>query len=188
MRTAEQRAEKKKEVMVKCFDCYCENGLNNTNMKLLASACDMSQGNLYVYFNSIDDLVVETTAYCMSLVEEDFIKIAPSTPNEIMKFIDEVPEWTLKNHGKKYRFMYQVYTSPKYYEEGQKFVHGITKRYMEYATMLEKKLGIDRESIFTCIVVFVRAIVHYALFEEKEYMEAQINLVKKIVKEMKNKK
>ena len=46
---------------------------------------------------------------------------APTDAQDLWRFIDEIPNWTAKKHGKKYRLMYQVYTHPKYREYGQKF-------------------------------------------------------------------
>ena len=37
--TLEQHNAKKEEMMVKCFDCYAENGLTGTGIKALAEAC-----------------------------------------------------------------------------------------------------------------------------------------------------
>ena len=56
-------------------------------------------------------------------------------------FVREVPYWTAKRHGKKYRLMYQVYTLPKYIEHGKRFFEGVNERYTEYAKQLEPKIG-----------------------------------------------
>lgn len=39
---------------------------------------------------------------------------APTSFEDIERFLNEMPYLTAKLHGKKYRFMYQVYSSPKY--------------------------------------------------------------------------
>ena len=80
MKTTErQHNEKKEELMKKCFECYAENGLTGTGIKALAAACGCTTGNLYSYFNSVDELVLESTAYCMAKVEHDFMKKARPT-------------------------------------------------------------------------------------------------------------
>ena len=99
----ETKLEKKKEIMERCFDCYCENGLAGTGIKALAKACNMSPGNLYSYFSSLDQLIVESTAYCMAKVEDDFMLLAPKSVHDIPRFLDEIPYWTKEKHGKKYR-------------------------------------------------------------------------------------
>ena len=175
------KEEKKKEIMEKCFACYCEGGLRDTGIKTLASACGMTPGNLYTYFDSLDDLIIESTAYCMEKVEDEFMALSPESPKDILRFLDEVPRWSAQKHGKKYRLMYQVYTHPKYVEQGKKFFKGVDFRYMEYAKTLESKLHIPYVIIAPLIFIFVRATVHYAMFEDEFYLQGQIDILKQTV-------
>ena len=169
---------KRAEIMEACYDCYAEKGLHGTGIKALAGACGVSTATLYTYFSDLDDLIVESTAYCMAKVEDDFMEKAPTDPRDAMRFIEEVPYWTAKKHGKKYRLMYQVYTHPKYIEHGKKFFEGVNERYTEYAKQLEKKIGIPYTVITPLIFIFVRACVHYAMFEDEFYLKAQMEVLK----------
>ena len=180
MRTVneEARRAKKIEIMEKCFDCYVENGLTVVGVKAIADACGCNVASLYQYFDNLDDLIIQSTEYCMSKVEDDFMAIAPADAEDLWRFIDEIPYWTAKNHGKKYRLMYQVYTHPKYREYGQKFFAGVDERYTEYAKSLEGKIGIPCEKITPLIFILIRACVHYALFEDEFYMKSQIETLK----------
>ncbi len=144
----------------------------------------MSPGNLYSYFSSLDQLIVESTAYCMAKVEDDFMLLAPKSVHDIPRFLDEIPYWTKEKHGKKYRLMYQVYTHPKYKEAGKEFFIGVDKRYHEYAKRLEKVVGIPSDILTPIIFIFIRASVHYALFEEEDYLKSQISVIKLTVKLM----
>ena len=49
MRSPEYREEKKKVIMKKCYECYCENGLRDTGIKELGKYCGMTSANLYAY-------------------------------------------------------------------------------------------------------------------------------------------
>lgn len=171
--------KKKIELMEKCYDCYAEFGLNSVGIKGLAKACGMCSGSLYTYFKDLDDLIIQSTAHCMSKVEEEFMEKAPRDANDIIRFIDEIPYWTAEKHGKKYRLMYQIYTHPKYKEQGKLFFMGVNERYTEYARLLESKLGIPYDVITPIIFIFVRACVHYALFEDEYYLKTQLNVLKK---------
>ena len=178
MRSAGYKEEKKKEIMQKCFECYCDNGLRNTGIKELGKYCGMTSANLYAYFDNVDDLIVQSTAYCMAKVEDEFMALAPENPRDILRFIVEVPYWTAEHHGKKYRLMYQVYTHPKYVEHGKRFVKGVSKRYTEYARELSPRLGIPVDILSGFIFIFVRAAVHFALFEDEYYMKMQMEALK----------
>ncbi|MEG0691943.1 MAG: TetR/AcrR family transcriptional regulator [Oscillospiraceae bacterium] len=183
----EYREEKKKYIMENCFACYCEHGINNTGIKALAVACGMTSANLYAYFDNLDDLIIQSTAYCMSKVEDEFMARSPQNLADIKRFLDETPYWTAKNHSKKYRFMYQVYTSPKYLEHGKVFFKGVEQRYTEYAKQLGLRLGIHWKIIQPLIFTFVRGSVHYALFEDEGYMKAQMELLWQVCLIMKEK-
>ena len=180
MRSYNEEAHKAKqiEIMERSFDCYAENGFSSVGIKAIAKACDCSVATLYLYFENLDDLIVKSTEYCMSKVEDDFMAKAPTDVEDLWRFFDEIPYWTAEKHGKKYRLMYQVYTHPKYREYGKKFFEGADIRYTEYAKSLEGKLGIPYEKLTPLIFILIRACVHYALFEDEFYMQSQIAVLK----------
>lgn len=161
-----------------CFEVLCENGLENTSLKMLAEACSVTNGSLLYYFGSKDNIIIESTAHCMAKVEDDFMAKAPTSFADIERFLREMPYLTAKLHGKKYRFMYQVYASPKYREYGKEFFKGVSKRYAQYAQELSAKLGMPADYIKGMIYLFVRACVHYALFEDEEYLQSQLNAIR----------
>ena len=181
MKTERQHNERKTEIMERCFECYAENGFTGTGIKALAAACGCTTGNLYAYFKNLDELIIESTAHCMAKVEDDFMAKAPADAKDVMRFIEEIPYWTAKKHGKKYRLMYQVYTHPKYIEYGKKFFKGVDKRYTEYAKLLEPKLGIPCDVLTPLIFILVRACVHYAMFEDEYYLKSQTEILKQTV-------
>lgn len=177
-RNEEEHQLKKTDIMEKCFDCYAEYGLNNAGIKTLAKACGCTSGSLYTYFENLDDLIIQSTAHCMSKVEEDFMRLAPTDTVSLMEYVDKIPYWTAKEHGKKYRLMYQIYTNPKYIEYGKQFFEGVNERYTKYAKMLESKILIPYEKTLPLIFILIRASVHYALFEDEYYLKAQLNVIK----------
>ncbi len=170
--------ERRIELLKICFDTFCESGLENTGMKKLADACGITNGALIYYFGSKDNLVIESTAYCMAKVEDDFMANVPTSFEDIERFLREMPYLTAKLHGAKYRFMYQVYASPKYREYGKEFFKGVNIRYHEYAVQLSKKLGMPADFIQGMTYIFVRACVHYALFEDEEYLKLQLSAIR----------
>ena len=169
---------KKEEIMEACYNCYAEHGLHGTGIKALAGAAGVSTAALYTYFEDLDDLIVQSTAYCMSKVEDDFMEKAPTDPRDVVRFIEEVPYWTKEKHGKQYRLMYQIYTHPKYIEHGKRFFEGVNERYTAYAKQLEPKIGISYDVITPLIFIFVRACVHYAMFEDEYYLKSQMEVLK----------
>ena len=161
------------------FAAYARGGLSSTGIKALAEACGCSAAALYNYFDNLDDLIVQSTAHCMAKVEDEFMARAPRSAAELAAFIDETPYWTAREHGEKYRLMYQVYTHPKYREHGKEFFTGVNERYRAYAEELAAGLGLPADVLVGLIFTFVRACVHYALFEDEEYLNAQLSVLKR---------
>ena len=180
MRTVNKKARRAKQIgiMETCYDCYAEKGLTDISLHAIAETYGCNVAIIYHYFENQDDLIIKSTEYCMSKVEDEFMAKAPTDVEDLWRFIDEIPYWTAKKHGKKYRLMYQIYTHPKYREYGQKFFKGVDERYTEYAKSLEPKLGIPHEKITPLIFILIRACVHYALFEDEFYLKSQIAVLK----------
>ncbi|MGN0671448.1 MAG: TetR/AcrR family transcriptional regulator [Anaerovoracaceae bacterium] len=174
----EARRAKQIQIMKGCFDCYAKNGLAGVGIKAVSEACGCNVASIYQYFDNLDDLIIKSTQYCMTEVENDFIARLQAEPDDLWQFIEELPYWTAGEHGSKYRLMYQVYTHPKYREHGQKFFEGIDERYTEYARGLEEKTGIPCEKLTGLIFILIRACVHYALFEDDFYLKSQIEVLK----------
>ena len=118
----------------------------------------------------------------MAKAKDHIIAKAPTSFEDIKRFLNEMPHLTAKLHGKKYRFMYQVYSSPKYREQGKEFFKGVNVRYKEYADELSNKLGMPSDYIQGMTYIFVRACVHYALFEDEEYLNLQLNAIRSSLK------
>lgn len=174
--------DRKIQLLERCFDAFCEGGLENTSLQKLAEACGVTNGALVYYFQTKDNIVIQSTAHCMAKVEDDFMAKAPTSFEDIERFLREMPYLTAKLHGAKYRFMYQVYSSPKYREYGKKFFEGVNVRYHAYAELLSHKLGMPVDFIQGMIYIFVRASVHYAMFEDEEYLNLELNAIRTSLK------
>lgn len=174
--------EKKMKIMEEWFECCSEYGMTEISVAKFAKQSGISQGLLYIYFNNLDDLIIQSTEYCMAKVEDEFMEKSPNNINDLERFIDEIPYWTAKKHGKKYRLMYQVYTNPKYLENGKEFFKGVSERYTEYAKKIEVKIGIPYDITISLIFIFIRACVHYALFEDEFYLKTQLKVLKEGIK------
>lgn len=179
---------RKKELMERCFECYADNGLSSVGIRALGAYCGCNPANLYTYFKDLDDIIVQSTEYCMSRVEDDFMAKAPADMQQLWQFIDQIPYWTAEKHGKKYRLMYQVYTHPKYREHGKRFFEGVNQRYSDYAQQLEGQLAIPADILRPLIFILIRACVHYALFEDELYLQDQLKALKLSIRLIKENK
>ena len=173
----DQHEARKLELLETCFEVCCRHGLENTSLLMLSKACGLTNATLLHYFPSKDAIIIQATAHCMAKEEDDFMARAPRSFGDIERFFREMPAVTARLHGAKYRFMYQVYASPKFREQGKDFFRGVNVRYHQYAVELSGKLGLPAAYVQGMIYIFVRACVHYALFEDEEYLQLQLNAI-----------
>ena len=79
MRTVNEEAHRARqiEIMENCFACYAEDGFASVGIKVIAKACGCNSATLYQYFDNLDDLIIQSTEYCMGKVEDEFMAKAP---------------------------------------------------------------------------------------------------------------
>ncbi|NLD87250.1 MAG: TetR/AcrR family transcriptional regulator [Clostridiales bacterium] len=188
MVTPEQRQARKSEIMKTVFECYCTYGLGNIGIKGIAKACDIASGSLYTYFENVDDMILESTAFYMDNVMNDFAGRLVTISDNIERFLRETPGWSKENYGEAYRFMYQVYSHPKYYKAGQKFFAVQEEQYCLWADQLAPKMGIDYVDLLALIHLITHTIVHYSVFEREEYLKTQTAIILKMYNSAKKKK
>lgn len=177
IRSEENYRSKKEIVMETCFDCFAEHGLHGTGIAALSEACKLSKAAFYVYFKDIDDLILQSTAYCMAKVVKEFVEDAPSNPLEVRGFFEKLPYRTRDEHGKKLRLMYQVYTHPKYIGEGKKFLQSLEEHYEKYAVRMESMMSIPRDKLILLFKIYMRICVNFAIFENEEDLKSEMSLL-----------
>ncbi len=169
--------ERRTAFLETCFDTFCENGLENTSLKMLADACGVTNGSLLYYFESKDNLVIEATAHCMAKVENDFMAQAPPVLRT-----SNVSCGNALSHRKAPRGKIPLYVSgvckPKVPGIRQGIFKGVNIRYHNYAELLSGKLGMPADFIQGMTYLFVRACVHFALFEDEDYLQLQLNAIR----------
>ncbi|MCD7821630.1 MAG: TetR/AcrR family transcriptional regulator [Clostridiales bacterium] len=154
---------------------------------MLADACGIAQGNLFgYYFKSKDEVIIRATDLCMRRTENHLLAMAPQTFDEVEPFIRRMPELA-KTVGAELRFAYQVFVSPKYLDYGKRFMREATQRYKSYVQVLAPRLGVPAEVLESMLFILVRASVHYAQFDEREYLEPQIDLLLAVASGLKEK-
>ncbi|MGN1124279.1 MAG: TetR/AcrR family transcriptional regulator, partial [Eubacterium sp.] len=75
--TEAQWNAKKVSIMEKCFEGFTELGLHGTGLRSIGRHCGYNPAMIYTYFEDLDDLIIQSTEYCMSKVEDEFMAKAP---------------------------------------------------------------------------------------------------------------
>lgn len=174
--------QRRKECIDKCFRAFVENGLENTGVQLLSKYCGFKTNQaLYHYFNCKDQIVIECVDVALRTMETEFTKKAPTSRDNLLSYLQEFPKWAADNYEDEFRLVYQVYTSPKYKEEGQKFFSGVPERYDEYAHMVAKNLQVDYETFRPMVYLYITTMLHYILFRDDTYLKVEIDALYKIM-------
>ena len=82
-----------------------------------------------------------------------------------------------KNYGEHMRFVYQVYTSPKYKKQGYDFFSGIPKRYDTFIHHIAKNLDVSFESIQALYYLYITSTLQFALFKDEVYLDVEVNAI-----------
>ena len=82
----DKSVQKKKFIMERAREVFCEKGYKNVTMKDIVEACEISRGGLYLYFSStkeiFDALLEEDAANKKDLLETEAAK--DSTPGDLL--------------------------------------------------------------------------------------------------------
>ena len=123
-------------------------------------ACRETGGDLISAMSEASDILGDKIK-----IENEILEQAPKTREEIAPFIEKIIVPSRDFHSKEYRFMYQVFTSPAFLEQGKKFRNRQFLRYRKYAEEMEKVLNVSWYLILEWILYFEQAIIQYALWE-----------------------
>ena len=122
-----------------CFEVFCKNGLENTGLKMLAEACGVTNGPASTTWQQGQ----HRHRIHRPLHGKGGGRLHGESAHQLCGHRAIFTEDALsdrKAHGEKYRFMYQVYASPKYRAHGKAFFQGVNVRYHQYAVLLSGKL------------------------------------------------
>lgn len=168
MYSAEQKQQKKEEMLNKCFDLFVKQGLENTSVNDLAKYCGTYKAAFYNYFNSKDDIVFE----CAKMYIESIGEVVFSQAILSKEYLRDVLEQALNiliSERDKMRFVYQVISSPKFGAESRKELSTIYSRYLDYYDQIAQKFSVDKEKFRVYYLLFVSAVHDFCLWDNINY-------------------
>lgn len=105
--------QKRKYILDKARNIFCENGYRTVTMKDIVEACDISRGGLYLYFSNTKELFEavledETKGIASVLDEKDTEARKQSTPGEMMFiYLNQQKKLILKEKNNLVAAMYE---------------------------------------------------------------------------------
>lgn len=165
-----------KEFLAPSFKYLVKNGLENTSIRDLCKAMDISYGSLYYWFEGKDDVYTSVMKYGIAKIVGDLFEIVfvrMKTPRLFFEtFLDDVDKYKHE-----LRLIFQFAASPEY-------GNAIRKQSMEfkpgYARNIEELVRITGCSVekITCIIYMLMSIVSdYVIWEDRDVSEMQMKFL-----------
>lgn len=179
----DEKAERKHDLLEKCFELFVKQGLEKTSINDLASYCNTYKSALYTFFESKDKIVLESAKMYMTKLNEVFFKefITPrKTIAETLRLCFEVVD----KEREKLRYIYQVISSPTYGEKARKELSNIYESYIDYSSKLAQMYNIDFLYFKPWFLLYIAMIHDYCLWEDNESTKEKLDFVCKQVSEL----
>ncbi len=179
------KAERKEQMLETMLDIYVRNGLENTSMRNIASALEIGVSSLYAYFDSKENIVIETAKYYMGQLEntfkDEFEHLSPDLKAEI-----DMIYTLLVREKERIRFIYQVVSSPLYGERGRRELEKIYTKYFKFSDSFAKFYNISKDGFEEVFMLFIATIHDFCIWDNEKYANKKLKYIYHLIdKELK---
>ncbi len=165
-----------KEFLEPSFRYLVKNGLENTSVRDLCKAMDISYGSLYYWFDGKEDFYISVVKYGVSKVAGKLFAVAFERMKEpklfFDTFLDEVEKYKLE-----LRLVFQFATSPDYGNAIRHKAEDFKTNYEKYIAELSEMLGISAEKTAPIIYMLISILVDYVVWEDTEVSQMQLRFL-----------
>lgn len=171
------------EVLDVSFDYLTKNGLENTSMRDLCNGIGMSLGSMYYWFDSKEDIVVNSAEYGLSKVAGKLFEYAFDTIHDLKAFFDGFLD--VVDQNKEYlKFVYQVATSPFYGDRVRKKADGLNETYEKYIRKLSDIIRVPYDKLFPIVFLVISTMLDYVVWEDYDISKIQFDYLYNTLKQM----
>ncbi len=185
MLSDEQREQKKKELLEKCFELFVKQGLENTSLNELVAYCNVHKSTMYSYLASKDEIVIECAKMHMLELDKMFNNVFKNPPDTLKEVLQHGFEKIVEEKSK-LRFVYQVISSPLYGELAQKELSLIYMKYVDYSEPIARIYKVNEVEFRTCFILFLSTMHDYCMWgneilakEKLDYIFKKVELLEK---------
>lgn len=178
-----QREQKKKELLIKCFELFVKQGLENTSLNELVAYCDIHKSTMYSYFSSKDEIVIECAKMHMLELDNMFHGVFANPPATIKEMLQSGFAMIAEEKSK-LRFVYQVISSPLYGEQAQEELSSIYMKYIDYSEVFARIYHVDKLKLRPYFLLFVSTMHDYCLWGNKILAKEKLDYIFEKVTEL----
>jgi AcrR family transcriptional regulator len=171
-----------KEFFDPSFKYLVENGFENTSVRDLCRAMNLSPGSVYYWFEDKEDIYINTVRYGTGKVASKLFEFAVEKMQDPKLFFDTFLQ-EVDKYKKEFRFIFQVTASPLYGNRIRSNSEGFKFEYEKYISRLAQTLKCSKKDITPIIYMLISILVDYVLWEDYEVSKMQTEFLYGIVKQ-----
>lgn len=164
------------EMLDLSFKYLTEHGLENASIRDLAHGTGMSLGSIYYWFESKEDLVLNSVKYGLAKSSTRIFTNAFEVINDLEKFIENVLE-LVKEEQMSLRTVFQAATSPIYGDSIRSNSATLNGTYDEYINTLSQQTGVPYDDIRPIVYLFVATVLDYVVWNDYEFSKSQLKYI-----------
>jgi len=177
------KEQKRQELLEKCFELFVQKGLENTSLNELAAYCNMHKVTFYTYINSKDEIVIDSAKQYMEKVDQMFFKIFEN-PEKTLKETLKLGFELIARDKNKFKYIYQVISSPKYGEQSRYELTKVYMKYMDYSKELARIYNVDHAEFRPYFLLYIATIHDYCLWENSEMVKEKLDCIYSKISEL----
>lgn len=172
-----------KEFLEPSFQYLVKNGLENTSVRDLCKAMDISYGSIYYWFDGKDDIYTSVVEYGVAKAATKLFKKAFEKMKNaelfFSTFLDDVDDCT-----EDLRLVFQFATSIDYGKVVRKKTEEFKEVYQKYIEELSDITGIACEDMAPIIYLLISIVVDYVVWQDREASEMQMRFLYKVISKL----
>ena len=173
-----KKAERTKEIIGICLDCFVEKGLTVTTTTDLCNANNLQNGGIYYYFDTKEEMVLACAEEAISRIEQSAFSIVLEDINDVANMMDHLV--TLADElSPVMRFLVSVCVSQEYGEKAKPYLVQLAGRYPNYTERIAEIFGCTKEEVAPYVHLSILALNNYMIFSERALFLPQIEAAKK---------
>lgn len=173
-----KKAERTKELVGICLDCFVERGLTATSSKDLCKAGKLQYGGIYYYFETKEEIVLACVGEAINRIEQSAFGIALNDIEDVADMMNHLG--TLADElSPIMHFLVSVCVSKEYGEKVKPYLVQLAGRYRFYTSRIAEILGCDENEAEPFVYLTILALNNYMIFNERALFTPQIEVAKR---------
>ena len=173
-----KKAERTRELIGVCLNCFVEKGLTSTSSKDLCRAGNLQYGGIYYYFETKEEIVLACAEEAINRIEQSAFGIVLNDIDDVADMMDHLVSLA-DELSPIMRFLVSVCVSKEYGEKVKPYLVQLAGRYRFYTSRIAAILGCDESEAEPFVYLTILALNNYMIFNERALFIPQTEVAKR---------